>query len=323
MPALTTLAQLVLLNSTGIAPVEVSNVFQESPFLAMLAATTSSNGTNHKYLRQTSAPTVGFRAVNTGVATSVSEVEEVSIALQILHANVEVDQQIAKNFKSAVSGSGRDGYFAMQGLHALRSALQAAEKQVFNGTLDGNSSGFAGLSNALNALGSSSKLVLDAGGDTANGCTSIYAIRTTDSLEDVVAVGGDMTGSGAFDIQAGEIHESKIVTALGPPELTVPSYRMNQEGYFGLQIGSKYSVARAANIDEDTQVTATLVENLLDLGRSDRPFTHLVMNRRTGRWLARSLVTDLNTRVELLREFEGVPIVYTSNILLTEDEVTA
>lgn len=323
MPALTTLAQLVLLNSTGIAPIEVSQIFQDAPFLRMLAATTSSNGTQHKYLRQTSAPTVGFRAVNTGVATSVGEIEQVSIDLQILHANVEVDQQIAKNFKNALYGSGKEAYFAMQGLMALRSGLQAAEKQVFNGTVDGLSGGFAGLSNALNVLGNSAKLVADAGGDTANGCTSIYAIRTTEALEDVVAVGGDMVGSGAFNLEAGEITESKIVTAVGPPELAVPSYRMNQEGYFGLQIGSKYSVARLANIDDEAQVTPQKIEDLLDLGRSDRPFTHLVMNRRVGRWLARSMITDLQKRVELLQSFENVEIVYSDNILLTEDAVTA
>lgn len=323
MPALTTLAQLILANGTGLAPIEVSQIFQEAPFLAMLAATPSSNGTNHKYLRQISAPTIGFRAVNTGVATSVGEIEEVSQALKILHANVEVDQQIADNFKHAVYGSGPSAYFAWQGLLALRSGLQGAEVQLFNGTVDGNASGFAGFANALNVLGNSDKFVLDAGGDTANGCTSIYAVRTTDALEDVVAVGGDKTGSGAFEIQAGEIYNSKVVTSVGPPELSFSSYRMNQEGYFGLQVGSKYSLARAANIDAEAQVNAALIEDLLDLGRSDRPFTHLVMNRRTGRWLARSMQTDLVKKVELLTNFEGVEIVYTKNILLTEDAVTA
>jgi len=319
MPALTTLAQLLVLNSTGVSDAEVSQIFQEAPFLSQLAATVSSNGTVHKWLRTIGAPTVGFRALNTGAATSVAEQEQVVADLKILSANVEVDQQTAKNFRHAVYGSGKEAYFAWQGMANLASALAAAEQQFFNG----GAGGFAGLRDVLNVLGNAGKLVISAGGAVANGCTSIYAIRSTADLADVVAVGGDLSGSGAFELEAGEIHESKIVTDIGPPELTAPSYRMNQEGYVGLQVGSKWSVARAANITVQAQVTDTLLEDLLDLGRSDRPFTALAMSKRTGRWLARNLKTPEQKRVELLEDYEGVPIIYTSNILHTEPVVTA
>lgn len=318
MAALTTLAQLIVMNSTGVSQADISQIFQEAPFLASLAAAPSSNGTQHQFLRTIGAPTVGFRAVNTGVATSVAEQELVTIALKILSANVEGDQQVVKNFKHAVYGSGPAAYFAMQGKANLVSALSAAEACFFNGA----SGGFSGLKDALNVLGVASKLVLDAGGDTANGCTSIYAVRSTDDLADVVAVGGDMTGNGAFELTAGEMTEGKIVTSLGPPELSFPTYRMNQEGYLGLQIGSKYSVARCCNIDEQALVTQDLLKSLLDLGRTDRPFTQLVMTKRTGRWLAKNLETDLVKNVPLQTEFEGVPIIYTSNILHTEAVVT-
>lgn len=319
MPALTTLAQLIVMNSVGVSNADISQIFQEAPFLASLAAAPSSNGTNHSFLRTTGAPTVGFRAVNTGVATSVAEQELVTIALKILSANVEGDQQVVKNFKHAVFGSGPAAYFGFQGRANLVSALSAAEACFFNGA----SGGFSGLKDALNVLGVATKLVLDAGGDTANSCTSIYAVRSTDDLADVVAIGGDMTGSGAFEIQAGEMTEGKIVTALGPPELSFPTYRMNQEGYLSLQIGSKYSVARACNIDEQALVDSDLLKSLIDLGRSDRPFTHLVMNRQSGRWFAKSLETDLVKNVPLQTQFEGIPIIYTSNILNTEAVVTA
>lgn len=318
MPALTTLAQLLVMNSMGVSDAEISNIFQEAPFLSSLAAAPSSNGTVHKWLRTIGAPDVGFRAVNTGVATSVAEQEHVSADLKILSANVEVDQQIAKNFNHAVYGKGVTAYMAFQGMANLKSALSKAELQFFNG----GSGGFSGLKDALNVLGDAAKLVVSAGGSAANACTSIYAIRSTDDLADVVAVGGDMTGSGAFELQAGEITDSKIVTSLGPPELSFPSYRMNQEGYIGLQVGSLYSIARACNISQQSHVTAELLEDLLDKARSDRPFTAIAMNRRTGRWLARNLKTPEVKRVELLTEFEGVPIVYTSNILNTEAVVT-
>ena len=319
MPALTTLAQLLVMNSTGIAPADITQIFQEAPFLASLAASPSSNGTTHKFLRKTGAPTVGFRAVNTGVATSVAEQEQVSIDLKIMSANVEADQQIAANFRHAVHGSGVPAYMGWQGMANLTSALAAAEAQFFNG----GSGGFAGLKDALNITSDANKLVVSAGGAVANACTSIYAIRSSDDLADVVAVGGDMLGNGAFDLQAGEIIPSKIVTSIGPPELSFPTYRMNQEGYLGLQIGSKWSVARACNITVQAQVTADLIEALLDLGRTDRPFTAIVMSKRTGRWLAQSLRTPEMKRIELLKEYEGVPIIYTSNILHTEAVVTA
>ena len=63
---LTTLAELVLFNSQDVNPAEITDILNGAPALAAMHAMQSSNGTLHKYNKETTAPVVGFRAVNDG-----------------------------------------------------------------------------------------------------------------------------------------------------------------------------------------------------------------------------------------------------------------
>src|SRR6185295_9665360 len=93
-----TLADLVKVNDANLANIEVSDLLQDAPFLAALYAQTASNGTDHKYLKETGAPTVGFRAVNTGRENSSDADTLVTISCSILAASNFVDKALADSY---------------------------------------------------------------------------------------------------------------------------------------------------------------------------------------------------------------------------------
>jgi hypothetical protein len=64
---LTTLAELVKFNSLDVNPAEISDILNAAPVLAQLNAMMSSNGTTHKFNKETTAPTIGFRALRSAL----------------------------------------------------------------------------------------------------------------------------------------------------------------------------------------------------------------------------------------------------------------
>ena len=74
-----TLADLVKINDMNLADLEVTDLLNMSPVLAMLPANPASNGTTHKYTKEITAPVVGFRAVNDGRENSKSADELVTV----------------------------------------------------------------------------------------------------------------------------------------------------------------------------------------------------------------------------------------------------
>ncbi|HEY4260382.1 MAG TPA: hypothetical protein VGM98_09485, partial [Schlesneria sp.] len=86
------LADIVKLNDMNRSDIDVTDLLQDAPFLAALAAAEASNGTNHSYLKETGAPVVGFRAPNAGRFNSTDADTNVQIALQILDGSFSVDK---------------------------------------------------------------------------------------------------------------------------------------------------------------------------------------------------------------------------------------
>src|SRR4051812_46525744 len=95
----TTLADLVKLNDLNARDLGVSDLLNASPFVRALHATTASNGTVHNYIKTTTAPTVGFRAVNTGRDVGAAGYTEVSITLKAIDASCYTDMLIANAYK--------------------------------------------------------------------------------------------------------------------------------------------------------------------------------------------------------------------------------
>jgi hypothetical protein len=226
-----TLADLVKVNDQNLADTNLSDVFNRAELMGALAAVESSNATDHKYLVEESAPVVGFRAPNTGLENKKSTDRLVTINLKIIDAGFHVDRALADAYKD-----GPEMYIEREAGRHLRAALFGAEQQIINGT---NANGFAGLADALDEL--EDEMVINAGGTTANTASSVYLIHTSETEGCAAVAKGEL-----------EIKDSIETTWTDGSGNELDSYRTPVYAWLGLQIGSKYDVARIANLTADS-----------------------------------------------------------------------
>lgn len=304
---LITASDLITIGDQNAVENGISDLLQYAPLLSALGAVTASNGTQHKYLKETGAPTVGFRAANAGRDLSKSSDTAVTITLQIMSGNSVVDKALADVYQ-------KGGPTALCGREAERSLKQCfkqLEKQIIYGT-GNDSDGFTGLTQALSAL--SNAMVYGAGGTTA--LTSVWFIRTNNDDTDVQFVLGN---NGEMTI--GDTFVQMIADATGK---LFPAYVTPCEGWGGLQVGSAYSVGRIANIDASANgVTDALLSRGLELFPEDRQPNLIVMNKRSRAQLQRSrqAVSTTGGHVPLPTEYEGIPLIVTGSVGVAETAV--
>ena len=313
-----TLSDLVTINQAGLADIEVSDIFADAPLLRALAAGPSSDGTNHKYTKETGAPVVGFRAPNAGRENSKSADTLVTIALKILDGSFAVDKAIADKFKK-----GPQAYIGKESGRFLKAMFAAAELEILRGTASGVSGaaadGFTGLEDALAAV--AHDMVLSAGGDTADGCGSIYMIRTNGDGADCTIIGADKAGDGMIDIEIGDSITQRIEDASGKH---YTGYWTPIQAWMGLQIGSKYSVARMCNIDEAALVNDDLLFSMWELFPETRKPNLLVMPGKIREWWrqSRTATNPTGAPAPTPVDFEGARVIATGSLSMTEDPVS-
>lgn len=286
---LQSLADSVKINDVSVADLGATDVFNDAPFLAQLITTEATNGTVHKYLKEATAPTVGFRAANVGLDVVVGSDTLVQVDLKYLDATVRLDRALA------TVGKGVDYQLSRQGMRNLRQALFNAEDQVINGT---SASGFNGLKQALSALGT---MCISAGGAFAEGLTSVYMVRSTADDRDFLAV----VGNGG-NIEMREYYEALINEAATGRQFN--GYVMPIDGWLSIQLGGSRSIARLANVGTAAGKTLTddFLSQLFDTFPASAPPTHIVMNRRSRGQLQRSRST-VNVGGKLIVKFADVP----------------
>lgn len=302
-----TLADLALINDKNLADRNISDLLQDAPLLALLPADLASNGTVHKYVKETGAPVVGFRAVNDGRENDTSDDTLVTLNLKILDASFKVDKALADAYIR-----GPAAYLAREAGRHLRAAFFEAEKQFINGT--GNiADGFTGLADALDL---SAPTVIDAEGSTADHGSSVYAIRAT--TDDVVAI----TGQGGKIM----IDDAVVQRVAGATTGFYTAYWTPIQAWLGLQVGGIYSAGRLCNLTEQANHTLTddFLAELIATFPAGRQPTHLVMSRRSRKQLqqSRTATNPTGAPAPFPTEAFGVPIVVTDGVLDTEDIVT-
>lgn len=310
-----TLADLVKINDLNLADLEITDLLDDAPLLKMLAAAVSSNGTEHKYLKETGAPVVGFRAAYAGRENKASADTLVTITLKILAASFSVDKAIADKYRK-----GAQAHIAREARRHLKAAFSMAEKQIIYG-VGSDAGGFVGLADAatLNALADT--MVQNAAGTTADTASSVYLIRTTPDGTDCTLIGNGK-GDGV-DIEMGD---TVVVKEADGDGKFYPAYYTPIEGWLGLQIGSAYSVGRIVNLTEDSGkgLTDAQIYNALAKFPASRQPNLIVMNRRSLKQLRTSRTATNATGAPAPRptEVDGIPIVCTDSILSTEALVT-
>jgi len=304
------LTDLAKINTLDNADRDISDLLDEAPLLAMLPADLASNGTTHKYVKQTGAPTVGFRAVNAGKENKKSADTAVSEDLKYLDASFYVDVAVADGYRG-----GPEAYMAREAARQLKAAFSEYEQQIFYGT--GNSaSGFNGLADDANLDGVGDLMVVNAAGTTASTGSSVWGIRATGDLNNVVSILGN-----DGQIEIGDITE-QVINDPTDVSLTLNVYAMKVAAYVGMQIGGAYSVARLANLTEDSGKTLTdaLIAELLEKFKANQMPTHLAMSRRSLFQLqaSRTATNATGSPAPIPIESFGVPIVPTDSITDTE-----
>ena len=293
------ISELVKINDQNVADVEISDLLRDAPVLAAMPAVEASNGTLHKYNKLTTEPTVGFRSLNDGRDHDYTVRTTVTETLQILDASFDMDAAIYNPELAA-----------MEGRSHLQSAFAKAERQIFYGTsANGDSAGFNGFYNSadLNAL--ADEMVISAGGSSAGVQSSVYLIRATPDATGVCSVFGN-----GGDISIGGAYQSMIEGASGRYDAWVVPI----VAYMALQLGSKYSAARIANVE--TALDDDKIYEALSLFPASLQPTHICMNRTALKLLRASRTSTNATGAPAPRptEVEGIPIIVSDQIVQTE-----
>jgi hypothetical protein len=291
-----TLADLLRVNDKNLADINVSDVLNDAPIIRAIAAEPV-DGTTHKYLKLTTAPTVGFRDVNEGRDNSKSVDTLVTVDLGILDATFAVDVALADGYNK-----GPESYIQREAERHLRAAFFKAETQLLYGT-DDDGGGFEGLMDSL-AFGGT--MVYDAAGSIDGSISTVFAVRST-GLNDVVLLAGKNAG-----LEIGETSVQRIVEGTG----SYPGYYTPIYGWLGLQVGSIYSAGRIANLDTTKTLTDDMIAELLSRFPSSAPATHLIMSRRSRRQLqdSRTATNPTGSPAPFPDSAFGVPILTTDSV---------
>jgi hypothetical protein len=305
-----TLADLVTLNDQRNAERNISDIFNDAPVIAKLAADTAPETTFY-YTKYTTAPTVGFRAVNDGRDNSKSGDTQISVALKILDATYAVDVALADNYNKG----GKDAYLAKEGMRHLKAAFFKAEQQMFYGTgAGGDAGGFSGLANETDLDGLADVTnVVNAGGTTAATASSAWLIRTTGDNNGTSIIAGK-----SGNIEIGDTSTVRLAGATG----TYPAYYTPVTGWMGLQRGGKYSVVRIVNLTADAGkgLTDLLIAKALALFPSNNGPTLIAANRRSLEQLrgSRTATNATGAPAPMPTDAFGVPIISTDALISTE-----
>lgn len=305
---LLTISDLVA-DKLDLSPAQISDLEQAVPFLNSLPMVEASNGTEHKYTKETGAPVVGFRAANAGRDMDHSVDTLVTLSLKILDWTWVVDKAVADAWQK-----GREMFIGREGLRHLRAALKKFESQIIYGDqAPGDTAGFAGMVDSSTVDAVADDRVVNAGGDTADSCSSVWMVRIG---EDDIA--GVYKGDGVAEV--GETVVVERVVNPGTDNKTFPAYYTPGCSWVGVQVGGINSMARIANLDFDHPLTDDLLSQLLEVFPEDREPTHIVMNRHSRGQLQRSRTATNATGAEAPRptDYEGIPIISTSSVLSTE-----
>jgi len=310
--AANTLNGLIAFNDRNNDDIEVSNLLDDSPLMQVMFAKAASNGTQHKYMRQTVASDSAFRAVNTGLTKTFSQDEQVTDTLVTLDGSFYVDVAIADAYMN-----GPEAYIQKELVKTMRQRMFALEQQVLLG-VGADSNGFIGLADdtTLDAL-SDAQVVAPASPGASSANTSVWLLRDGDDDCAVIMGNGGEIVVGETVVQA--VYDNAAALT------TFPAYYTPVTGYAGFQLGGTYSAARLCNINTATPTSTTALTDediygALALFPAGRQPNAIAMNRTALQMLrnSRTAVNATGAAAPRPTEIEGIPIVVTDAITNAE-----
>lgn len=297
----------LIADALDLSGTEINDILDGAPLVSRLPFVESSNGVTHKYIRHTTAPTVGFRAVNAGRDLSKSGDTLETVNLAVLDWSFGIDKAEALAWRR-----GAENLLAREARRHLRAALQKLENQIIYGTDAVN--GFTGFltSTKLDALADA--MVVNATGTTANTASSVYLVRVGED----VGVAGVYKGDGPT-FELGNAYETPLQDASGK---TFPGFFTPAVSWLGVQLGGAYSVSRICNLTADNGkgLTDALIAEAISRHPVDQMPNLIVMNRRSLKQLqqSRTATNATGAPAPFPSEAFGIPIIVTDQISSTE-----
>lgn len=281
---------------------EVATVVPEIGFFAASPVTKNLYYT----LALTGDPSVAFRATAAERTWDAAKLATKTVECKYLDASWILECAIAKQ-----CDWGEEMAIAIQQKAHLRSALTKIAEQTWYGT--SSDAGFVGLaeiiSGVTNADNDDGTMLIKAGGNTSNGGSSVFAVRTgIDSIQ--YAWGND-----------GKLNEGDIVRqVVGTAAKGAFYYAQELAGWVGLQVTSRNAAARICNLTTAVGLTDALLYDLLAKFPAGEGPDALFMNRRSLAQLrkSRTATNATGAPAPIPTEIEGVPIIVTDAIKDTE-----
>ena len=304
------LAQLVLINDQRLSPTVTDNLLESAPVVSMLAAQAASNGTDHKYLAYTTAPPVGFRLLNNGLAQGQSVDALVELSCVILDGSYALDTRAVANYTQG-------DLIQRENERHLRTLFSKMERQIFagnaaddTGSSYADTAGFIGLvDNSANRLDTlSHAMVIGAGGTTADVQTSVYLLRSGEGdCSTVLGNDGNIMVAPPVRQQiAGDVTDSRFT-----------AWTVEINTYAGFQWGGAYSASRIANVETGASVlNDDLIAQAISLHPADRKPNMICMNRDAERQLrqSRTATNATGAPAPFVESAFGIPVIVTDQI---------
>ena len=268
-----------------------NEVSKHVPEMTLISASPCKK-TSYKTLIKTGLPEVGFRESNKGIKQSSPTVVARDVELKFLDASWSLDQKVAKECEW-----GERVAMTLSAESAMEAALQKIAQQTWYGT-QADAKGFTGLATLLPYK--NSPMVVDAGGNTANAASSIFAIRT--ELQGVQYAWGQ---DGHFD--TGPIGEAE---QWDDEFKKFWAYVQKVQAYVGLQVPSTQVIGRICNITEAKPATEGMIAKLLTQFPVGREPNLIFMTRRTLEQIRsqRTATTTTGKEVPYPDQIFGIPI---------------
>ena len=256
-------------------------------------------------------PTTGFRAINSGRASSKPTLSKSLVSCSFLDADWEIDIAAVK-----ASDAGPEAVYNLMRISHLRSAYLNAAKQIYYGVAN-DENGFPGIAALLN--NSDDTMVVDAGGTTPGSGSSVFLMSYGPTPnQDVPVDGGEgirlvFGNDGEFEI--GEVQDCRLTDGDGNP---LSGKRQLLNGYIGLQYTDVQSVVRICNITADAGkgLTDDLLYDALEKFPAGKSCDAIFMTGRSLGQLrkSRTATNATGAPAPVPADIDGIPIHKTSAI---------
>lgn len=300
-----TLAGLIQFNDKNLADLQITDLLDSAPVLNVMTAVLASNGTQHKYLKQTTASSAAFRDALDGATKTASADTLVTETLKIIDGSFDTDVALADAYKG-----GRDAWLQLELVRTMKQIMFEIEQQMFYG-VGNDAKGFVGILDGICTAIGASTMTVAAGtaGSTPNVQTSVYLIRH--GANDAAMILGN---NGNFVVE----DEPTVIQKSGAVTGTYPALYVPVTGYAGFQAGSAYSVGRICNIE--TALDDDDLYNALSLFPASRQPNLIAMNRKAAKLLrqSRTATNATGAPAPVPTSLENIPIVITDAIVSTE-----